>query len=427
MALLHQLFLDSLRATQWYDADKLLSFQLPQIERMCRHAASATSAYAERLRPLFRFGDSQSGKFRFERWRDIPILTRRDLATNIDAFTASSTPEATGAVRTGTTSGSTGTPLAYRASTLMDIASICQNERVYEEHDFDLFPPFASIRLDPEAIYPEGKRRKGWSRSAPSGELGVLNLHTPVEQQLAWLKEFKPTHLHVYPSVLEPLIEANAIDEPLRFERVMTFSEVLSPETRRAAEAAFDCKVVDCYGCNEGGFIAWQCPVHETVMHIAAESNFVELLDEQGEPVAQGELGRVVLTSLHNFAMPLIRYDVGDLAAFGPPCSCGRGLPALSRIAGRTHSVFILPGGRRLVPDARDLAFFEFIPMRQFQFVQHTLNDFELRYVPAHDGRETDPAGLLAHLRRRPKTTESPLLPRRGISARGIPARAITF
>jgi hypothetical protein len=66
-------------------------------------------------------------------------------------------------------------------------------------------------------------------------------------------------------------------------------------------------------------------------MHVCAESFFVELLDEAGEPAPQGELGRVVLTSLHNFAMPLIRYDIGDLAAFGPACSCGRGLPALLR------------------------------------------------------------------------------------------------
>jgi phenylacetate-CoA ligase len=401
MTLLHQLFLDTLRTTQWYDADKIARFQQPQIERMCRHAASTTMAWADRLRPVFRFGDPEQGDFRFHRWREVPILTRRDLAANIEAFTARSAPAAAGPARRGSTSGSTGTPLVYQASELVDIASLCQSERIYEEHEFDLFAPFVSIRLDHEASYPHGKRSTGWSRSAPSGKLGILDLHTPIDQQLAWIEEFGAAHVHAYPNVLARLAEA-AIERQsgLRFERAMTFSEVLTPEVRRAAETAFGCKVVDSYGCNEAGLIAWQCPAHETVMHVCAESVFVELLDEQGEPVPQGELGRVVVTSLHNFAMPLIRYDIGDLAAFGPACACGRGLPALSRIAGRTHNIFVLPDGRRFIAHVRHLALFDFVPMRQFQFVQHTLHDFELRYVPMEGARQVDLIGLVEHLKR---------------------------
>ncbi len=401
MTLLHQLFLDTLRATQWYEPGDIARFQQPQIERMCRHAAVTTSGWASRLRPLFGSGDPRGGAFRFDGWREIPILTRKDLATNVDAFTANSTPEAAGRTRAGATSGSTGTPLIYRASELVDIASLCQSERIYEEHEFDLFAPFASIRLDREAVYPEGKRSRGWSQSAPSGKLGILDVHTPIDRQLAWLKDFGASHLHVYPSVLARLADtAMEQGEELRFERAMTFSEILTPEARTTAEKAFGCKVVDSYGCNEAGLIAWQCPAHENVMHVCAESVFVEVLDEQGEPAPQGELGRVVVTSLHNFATPLIRYDIGDLAALGATCACGRGLPVLSRIAGRSHNVFVLPDGRCLVAHARDLGIFDYVPIRQFQFVQHTLRDFELLYVPAAGGREADAPGMLAHLRR---------------------------
>jgi len=400
MTLLHQLFLDTLRAAQWYEPDDLARFQAPQIERICRHAASTTSAWASRLRPVFRFGDPVEGKFRLEQWREIPVLTRKDLATNIEAFTARSTPEAAGRTRTGATSGSTGTPLFYSASELMDIASLCQSERIYEEHEFDLFAPMASIRLDPGAVYPEGKRSSGWSQSAPSGAFGVLDVHTPIDRQIAWLKDFGAAHLHVYPSILARLAdEAMRRDDRLRFERAMTFSEVLTPETRRAAKEAFGCSVVDSYGCNEAGLIAWQCPANENAMHVCSESVFVEVLDESSVQVPVGDLGRVVVTSLHNFATPLIRYDTGDLAALGPPCACGRGLPVLSQIAGRRHNVFVLPDGRRLVAHARDLGIFKFAPVRQFQFVQHTLNDFELIYVPTADGRSADVQGLTGHLR----------------------------
>jgi phenylacetate-CoA ligase len=401
MTLLHQLFLDTLRATQWYEPDDIARFQQPQIERMCRHAATTAPGWAKRLRPLFGSGDPDRGAFRFDRWREIPVLTRGDLATNVEAFTANATPEAAGRTRAGATSGSTGTPLAYRASELVDIASLCQSERIYEEHAFDLFAPFASIRLDRDAVYPEGKRSSGWSQSAPSGRFGILHVHTPIERQLDWLEDFGAAHVHAYPSVLARLADA-AMEQgrELRFERAMTFSEILTAEARRAAEKAFGCKVVDSYGCNETGLIAWQCPAHENVMHVCAESVLVEVLDEQGELAPRGELGRVVVTSLHNFATPLIRYDIGDLAAIGPACVCGRGLPVLSRIAGRRHNVFVLPDGRRLVAHARDLGIFDYVPIRQFQFVQHTLRDFELIYVPAADGREADAPGMLAHLRR---------------------------
>ncbi len=101
-----------------------------------------------------------------------------------------------------------------------------------------------------------------------------------------------------------------------------------------------------------------------------SEGMLVEVLDKQGRPCLPGSIGRVVVTPLHNFAMPLIRYAIGDYAEVGEPCPCKRGLPVLKRILGRTRDRLILPSGERrwLNISSGDLAQIE--PLRQWQIVQ---------------------------------------------------------
>jgi phenylacetate-coenzyme A ligase PaaK-like adenylate-forming protein len=96
----------------------------------------------------------------------------------------------------------------------------------------------------------------------------------------------------------------------------------------------WDVPLTDLYAADEAGCIALQCPDHEHY-HVQSESVLVEVLDVEGRACAPGAVGRVVVTTLQNFAMPLVRYDIGDVAEAGDPCPCGRGLPVLRRIARR--------------------------------------------------------------------------------------------
>ena len=115
---------------------------------------------------------------------------------------------------------------------------------------------------------------------------------------------------------------------------VSTSMMLLAPERARIEEA-FGCAVTDRYGCEEVGLIASECEHHQGY-HVCSEHVIVEILDEQGQPCRPGEIGRVIVTGLNNRGMPLIRYEVGDLAAWAKqPCTCGRGLPTLERIVGR--------------------------------------------------------------------------------------------
>ena len=106
----------------------------------------------------------------------------------------------------------------------------------------------------------------------------------------------------------------------------------------------------------------------------------VEILDERWRPCAPGAIGRVVVTALHNLATPLIRYDLGDYAALGEPCTCGRGLPVIRRVRGRVRNLVQTPDGRHYWPV--DLGKIRAVPLiRQAQFVQSTIDTIQLNIV----------------------------------------------
>jgi phenylacetate-CoA ligase len=161
---------------------------------------------------------------------------------------------------------------------------------------------------------------------------------------------------------------------------VRTVGETLTPELRAACEAAWNVPIVDTYSSQELGYLALQCP-ESGFYHVMAESVFVEILAADGTPCAPGDTGRVVATSLHNVAMPLIRYELRDYAEAGGPCRCGRGLPTIARILGRTRNMVRLPGGAQRWPLVGFGRFRDIAPIRQYQFVQRTREAVEARFV----------------------------------------------
>ncbi len=150
--------------------------------------------------------------------------------------------------------------------------------------------------------------------------------------------------------------------------------------------------MTDCYSSQEIGYLTLECP-DAPLHHIMSEAVIVELLRDDGTPCGEGELGRVVVTDLHNFATPMIRYAIGDYAEAGPPCPCGRGLPTLKRIVGRERNLLRLADGRRHWPLVGGLNFRDVAPVSQYQVIQHSFEGVELRLVcerPLTAGEEAD-------------------------------------
>ncbi len=161
---------------------------------------------------------------------------------------------------------------------------------------------------------------------------------------------------------------------------MQTLSEVLDPALRDKCRRLWEIEIADMYSTMETGYIALQCPKTENY-HVQSECALVEILDAGGTPCQPGEIGRVVVTPLHNFATPLLRYDIGDYAEVGAPCPCGRGLPVLTRIMGRARAMLTLPDGGRSWPLMGGSRFAEIAPVRQYQFVQKSRERIEARLV----------------------------------------------
>jgi len=122
------------------------------------------------------------------------------------------------------------------------------------------------------------------------------------------------------------------------------------------------------------------------------------VLDERGNPCPPGEMGRVVITDLHNFATPLIRYDIGDFAEPALACSCGRGLPVLSRIVGRARNLLVAPDGRRRYPFIGQSQYLDIAPIVQHQVVQTSLHRVEVRIVMREPPTQEQVERLRAHV-----------------------------
>lgn len=160
---------------------------------------------------------------------------------------------------------------------------------------------------------------------------------------------------------------------------VRTYGEVVHPDVRAVCRETWGVPVQDMYSCEEVGYMALQCPEHEHY-HVQSETVLVEVLDDAGQPCGPGQIGSVVLTPLHNFAMPLLRYAIGDFAEVGEACPCGRGLPVLKRILGRRRNRVVLPDGRGSWPDIGGL--WAAIPdVDQIQLIQRDADHVEVRFV----------------------------------------------
>ena len=206
-----------------------------------------------------------------------------------------------------------------------------------------------------------------------------------------------PKYLLTFPSNLIGLIRySRARGEKLPgLRQVATLGEALDPNVRTICEREWAVPVVDAYSSQEFGMIAVQCPTG-THYHVQSETMLVEVLDDAGNPCKPGEIGRLVLTSLHNFASPLIRYEIGDMAEAGSPCSCGRGLPVVMRILGRARNMLTLPSGDQICPRFVFEDFAWDLPIRQLQVVQNSLETLTVRLVsdrqlkPEEEKRVTD-------------------------------------
>ncbi len=304
----------------------------------------------------------------------LPILPRADvpmLAASVRAMH----PDAS-LLASGLTSGSTGNPVSFFYDSGHQASRFAARARYLRENGWS--PLRRSLWIvstamqSPDLLFTQSRWLFGIT----------FRSHLFDMEQLAdTLRAIDPAYLYSYPVNLDGLariFEARGERVP-SLRRIFSGSEVLEDSQRERMRRVFGVDVSDNYGSTEA-FLAWQCPMGS--YHINSEHVIVEIVDDAGHPTAPGKLGRVLVTTLRNRVMPLIRYEIGDWAiAADGACRCGRTLPRIGAVGGRDINLFTDREGKPFTPWPlfRPLLVREWIT--QNQIVQRGIDRFLVRYV----------------------------------------------
>lgn len=377
--------LRELERSQWWTPEQLRELQEEKLRLLVSHAYAQVPLY-RRLWDAYGVRPED-----IRRLEDLPLLPVVDKATLRAAY-----PDAALAANVDrselvryASSGSTGAPLQFvmtrrekgqRWANMFRCwawAGAYQGVRAANVKDGHALGSFHSGLL--QQIEQRATRMLNLSAYAVHDER--------LDQVVAQLVRFRPRVMFAYPATayhLARALTARGIDLPLR--SVITSGELLHPFQRQAIEQTFHCRVHDYYG-GEGMDVAMQCGVGSTY-HINAESVIVEVVDDAGRPLPAGQEGAIVLTNLNAYAMPFIRYAVGDvgaLAASAARCACGRGLPLLDHVAGRSSDQLTLPSGRGLIMWFFTDVFRQLPGVESFQMRQTAPDHIVVSVTPGRD------------------------------------------
>jgi phenylacetate-CoA ligase len=378
--------------SQWWPVERLQDLQLQQFAQVFRHAMTTVPYYRERFAPW------ASGITSWEQYRTLPVSLRRDIQEAGADMYSTMPPPGHGTLVTTQSSGSTGNPLITRGTAWTQLMWHALLLRDHLWHGRDFSGKLAAIRSKTE-----GYRTPAWGPATAAFQTGpsvICSMAVDLDQQLRWLAEENPDYVLSFATNLQALA-SRSLELGIRLPRLKqarTYGEMLRPEARGIVRAAWGVEIVDSYSSEELGYIALQCPQHEHY-HVQSESLIVEVLDDKGAPCSPGETGRIFVSTLHNFAMPLLRYASGDYAEVGEPCACGRGLPVLKRILGRVRNMLLRPDGTRYWPSFPAESWAHIAPIEQFQVIQRSRDHIELRVVALRDLTAAETTAMLAALR----------------------------
>ncbi len=320
-----------------------------------------------------------------EDYRQLPILTKADIRSHGRRLL--STAYAGSRLHRKTTSGSTGVALeVFVDEAAMQFKRGC-TLRVDEWSGWCFGERVAKVWGNPEYL------RRGWRGRLRNTLLDRATYLDTLRMDEAALAHFTRRLMRSPPSLIFGHAHsvylyaeyARVAGVVLRPRGIITTAMVLHSWQRRLIESVFACPVTNRYGCEEVSLIACECEQH-TGLHVNSPGVYVELMRD-GQPTGPGEPGSVVVTDLANRAMPLLRYQVGDVATWaGWTCPCGRGLPLLERVEGREADYVVTAAGELISGISLTENFALHVPgVAQIQIVQEAVDQFLFRIVKGPD------------------------------------------
>lgn len=366
-----------LEETQWWSPERLQSLQLERLRRLLKEA-DQTPYY----RQLFAEAGLQPKKIdRLDDLQRLPPLTKALIRANFETLKH---PAARDLARTST-GGSSGEPLIFMLGKERVSHDVAAKWRATRWWDVDIGDPEIVLWGSPIELGAQDRVRMWRDRTFRSRMLSAFDMsEANLDNFLDVIRELRPRMIFGYPYSLALLarhvLKRDRVMDDLGIKVVFVTSEQLYDHQREAISGVFGCPVANGYGGRDAGFIAHECP--SGGMHLTAEDVIVELLDADGQPVATGEAGEVTVTHLASKDFPFVRYRTGDIAVLDHrTCGCGRGLPLMQEIQGRTND-FLKATNGTLIPCGAFTYLLRSIPgIDSFKIIQESIERTRLQLV----------------------------------------------
>ena len=374
-------YLSEYEKSQWRTPEEIEALQGRKLKELVQHCWAQVPYYREQWKSLGIGAAAEiAGPADYAR---LPVLTKPEIRANFDKLIA---PAYRDGLLYKTTGGSTGEPLRFGYT-----------RESYERRLSIMWRGYgwAGARLGQRTLYlwgtPLGAQKRKDRMYHAAFNRHMLNAFEMSEARMAEyadaIDRFRPETIVSYVAPIVKMAEwliANGrrIHRP---QRILGAAESLHESQRRLIEQAFGCPAYNTYGCREFMLIAAECE-HRGGLHINADHLKVELGAVDGEGHGESGPRDIIVTDLHNYGMPLLRYANGDLATAGSQtCACGRGLPLLASVDGRKLDALRTRDGRFVPGEYIVYAFLYATGIKRYQVVQKQLDAFEIRIVRDRD------------------------------------------
>lgn len=370
--------LKRLEASQWFSPQQLEQEQQLRLQQFIRSVSQHTPYYQQLFATLkLKPSDIRTAADLAK----LPFLTKAVIKEQQQQLISQPSQKLT----RYNTGGSSGEPLIFFMGPDRISHDVAAKLRATRWWQVDIGDPEVVLWGSPIELTKQDKVKSLRDKIFRSVLLPAFEL-TPahIAKYLQQLQQLKPRMLFGYPSVIHQLALAAQQQQinlqQLGIKVVFVTSEMLYDHQRQLIEQSFGCPVANGYGARDAGFIAHQCPAGK--LHISAEDIIVEIIDEQGKPLPAGQHGEIVITHLQTTAFPFVRYRTGDMGTIGTTaCSCGRNLPVLEQVSGRTTDFLLTAQGDKLHALSLIYILRDIPEIQQFKIIQHPSRQVEIIYI----------------------------------------------
>jgi len=379
-----------LNETQWWHYSELEKFQLRRLKKLLQHANDNVPFYHRMFKKLNFKSDELTNVNELKR---LPILTKEIIRENFNDLCARNYPKEN--LISSATSGSTGIPMKFFIDRKWKACNMAATYRAWSWSGYELGDKMAYIwgaiqdLKDQNKIINKIRNCTYRIIKLNAFDLTQENMHDYIKI----LRKYKPKIINSYASamfVMAQYMEKKGIED-IKPEAILTTADMLFDYRRKTIERVFGCKVFDYYSGRDTTLQAAECPEH-IGYHLSIENAVIEFLREN-EYVTSGETGKIIITDLCNYAMPFIRYEIGDLGVpSDESCPCGRKLPLMKSLKGRILDIIVTPEGKMLTGEFFPgiFAFCNIKGFEEYQIIQKRKDLLLIKLIKGKNFQETE-------------------------------------